>query len=63
MLLTTANTSNMQHERYYQMATKWEKLTGGFVKCLLSIAVSQDRRVLSNSGRLGKMFFGYLAGK
>ena len=63
MLLTTANTSNVKHERCYQMATKREKLRGGFVEGLLSIAVSQDRRVLSNTGRLGKIVFCHLAGK
>lgn len=34
-----------------------------FVEYFLSIAVSQVQRVLSDNGRLGKIFFGHLAGK
>jgi hypothetical protein len=34
-----------------------------FVEDCLCIAVSQVQKVFSNIGRLGKIFFGHLAGK
>ena len=45
------------------MATQEEKFICCSVECLSSIAVSQDQRVLSNIGILGKTVFGHLAGK
>jgi hypothetical protein len=47
------------------MITKGMKLVGGslFVEGSLSIAVSQDQKVLSNIGRLGKIAFDHSAGK
>jgi hypothetical protein len=57
MLLTTANINNVQHEA--RLTTKEEKSIGccHFVEYFLSIAVSQDQRVFSNFGRLGKTAF------
>ena len=42
------------------MATDGEKMVGGylFIEGLLSIIDSQDQRVLSNIGRLGRMAIG-----
>lgn len=42
------------------MAIHWEQLMGGFlfVEGFLSMTESQDQRVLSNIGRLGRMAIG-----
>ena len=42
------------------MATDGEMLVGGylFVEGLLSIVASQDQRILSNIGRVGRMAIG-----
>lgn len=42
------------------MVTDGEKLVGGylFVEGFLSIAASQDQRLLSNIGRVGRMIIG-----